>query len=103
MILSTLWQKPETELSFVTRAVAGAASRTRTVSVITPRPPGSIEADGAFDLLGIGEGPNGAWPDVSRAWWARPLTPVLSGFSTNGTNGTRTAHPLRRAMFGVFH
>jgi hypothetical protein len=72
LVLSRSWRKRETELSFVTRAVAGAASRSRDVNVITPMPSGTIEADGAFDLLGIGEGPGGEWPHVRETRWIHP-------------------------------
>jgi hypothetical protein len=71
LVLSRSWRKRETELSFVTRAVAGAASRSGDVEVITPMPSGTIEADGAFDLLGIGEGRGGEWPDIRETRWIR--------------------------------
>lgn len=62
LILSRSWRAPATELSFVTRAVAGAASRCGGVTVLIPSMAGSLEPDGAFDLLGLGAGADGGWP-----------------------------------------
>ncbi len=50
------------ELAFVARSIAGAASRAGTVAVLVPGPVGAREADGAFDLQGIGEDGSLAWP-----------------------------------------
>jgi hypothetical protein len=69
LVLTTSWRKRETELSFVTRAVAGAASRRAAVTVVTPSPSGTVEADGAFDLRGIGQGHGGGWPDAGETQW----------------------------------
>jgi hypothetical protein len=68
VILTSSWQEPS-ELAFVTRAIAGAASRTGTVRVITPMPAGSSTADGCFDLLGIGTARGGGWPEPTEARW----------------------------------
>jgi hypothetical protein len=56
------WLENRSELSFVTRSIAGAASRCGPVAVLVPGDPGR-RADGAFDLEGLG--PVGAlkWPD----------------------------------------
>ena len=62
LILSRHWKSPESELSFVARSVAGAASRTSQVCVVIPVPAGRPEPDGAFDLLGAGAGDDGSWP-----------------------------------------
>ena len=68
VVLSSSWRRPESELSFVTRAVAAALSRHADVTVVAPMPAGTREADGAFDVIGIGEvrgrdGPTPGRPD----------------------------------------
>jgi hypothetical protein len=73
LFLSRSWKAPESELSFVTRSVAGAASRTSEVAVVVPTPAGTIESDGAFDLLGAGWGPDGTWPSPAQAAWPAGL------------------------------
>lgn len=62
-VVARHWHDHGSELSFVTRGIAGAASRWGPVDVLVPAPVGSVEADGAFDLVGIGEGADLAWPD----------------------------------------
>jgi len=68
VVMSSSWCD-ESELSFVTRSVAGAASRSGAVSIFTPSPAGERRADGAFDLVGIGAAQNATWPDVVTAHW----------------------------------
>lgn len=75
LVMSTSWLGRETELSFVTRAVAGAASRHGAVTVVTPMPSGTVVADGAFDVRGIGRGRSGEWPDPREAGWVPPPDP----------------------------
>jgi hypothetical protein len=69
VILSKSWLRGASELGFVTRALAGAASRSATVSVMTPMPAGTSEADGAFDLLGIGAVGGNGWPNPDEGCW----------------------------------
>ena len=71
LVLSGSWHKTKSELSFVTRVVAGAASRTGIVNVVTPIPADATEADGAFDVRGIGQSPDGDWPTAGAARWTR--------------------------------
>jgi len=73
LFLSRAWKASESELSFVTRSVAGAASRTSQVTVVVPAPSGPTEADGAFDLFGTGVGPDGSWPSPPEAAWPAAL------------------------------
>lgn len=68
-VLSSSWRRTESELSFVTRAVAGATSRSANTTVLTQMPAGTIEADGAFDLVGVGIGDDDVWPDRASADW----------------------------------
>jgi hypothetical protein len=75
VILSRWWRRHESELSFVTRAVAGAASRTSAVVVVVPSPAGAPEPDGAFDLFAAGAGPDGSWPEAATAAWPDQLPP----------------------------
>jgi hypothetical protein len=72
-MLTSAWQGPPSELAFVTRAVAGAASRAGAVHVITPMPAGTTTADGCFDLLGIGAAPSDRWPEPAEALWPPAL------------------------------
>ena len=78
LFLSRAWKASESELSFVTRSVAGAASRTSEVTIVVPAPSGHTEPDGAFDLFGAGVGPDGSWPSPVEAAWP----PVLPSATT---------------------
>lgn len=62
VVLGCHWLDRQSELAFVTRSIAGAASRCGEVAVLVPGVAGRREADGAFDLQAIG--PPGAlqWP-----------------------------------------
>jgi hypothetical protein len=73
LLLSRAWKVRQSELSFVTRSVAGAASRTSQVTVVVPAPAGRTEPDGAFDLFGAGVGDGGAWPTPADAVWPDQL------------------------------
>ncbi len=54
VVLASHWLDRQSELAFVTRSIAGAATRCGPVAVLVPGEPGRREADGAFDLEGIG-------------------------------------------------
>jgi hypothetical protein len=69
LLLSRAWKASGSELSFVTRALAGAVSRTSAVRVLVPSAAGPPEPDGAFDLIGAGVGPDGSWPAADEAVW----------------------------------
>jgi hypothetical protein len=69
LFLSRAWKQSGSELSFVTRALAGAVSRTSPVSVLVPSAAGPTEPDGAFDLIGAGMGGDGSWPAPADAVW----------------------------------
>ena len=62
IVIGRHWLRQGSELSYVTRLLAGAASRCGPVSVLVPGPPGSHRPDGAFDLQGIGEDAELHWP-----------------------------------------
>jgi hypothetical protein len=64
VIVAGHWHDRPSELSFVTRAIAGAASRRGPVWVLVPGTAGGREPDGAFDLEGMGEGGGLRWPDA---------------------------------------
>ena len=74
-MLSSSWWKRDTELSFVARAVAGAASRSVEITVVAPMAPGATEADGAFDVVGIGGSATSGWPEPAVARWTRRPNP----------------------------
>ncbi len=63
VVLGSRWLDRRSELAFVTRSVAGAATRYGAVPVLVPGNPGGREADGAFDLEGIGTQGALRWPD----------------------------------------
>lgn len=67
VVVSRLWHEERSELSFVVRSIAGGASRTRPVSVLVPMNAGTVEADGAFDLCGIGWEGSLSWPASAPA------------------------------------
>jgi hypothetical protein len=78
LLLSRTWNAHHSELSFVTRSVAGAASRTSEVTVIVPAAAGQTEPDGAFDLFGTGIGRGGSWPTPSEAAWPAQLAEIAT-------------------------
>jgi hypothetical protein len=57
------WLERRSELAFATRSLAGAASRTGPVAILVPGNAGRLEADGAFDLHGLGSPGALHWPD----------------------------------------
>jgi hypothetical protein len=63
VVLSRYWHRRSSELAYVIRTIAGAASRLGPVWVLVPNPSGTSEADGAFDLLGMGDGGRYDWPE----------------------------------------
>jgi hypothetical protein len=63
VVLGSHWLDRQSELAFVTRSVAGAATRYGPVPVLVPGDPGQHEADGAFDLEGMGTQGALEWPD----------------------------------------
>jgi hypothetical protein len=71
-ILSSSWRARESELSYVTRSVAGAASRCARVKIFVQSETGDIEPDGAFDVVGI-QTEDHRWPELdSDRWGQRP-------------------------------
>jgi hypothetical protein len=61
-VIGQHWHTRQSELSFVIRSLAGAASRHGPVSVLVPGPGGRIEPDGAFDPEGLGSTGEPQWP-----------------------------------------
>ena len=62
VILGQHWRNRCAELTYITRSIAGAASRCGPVCVLVPGAVHRREADGAFDLVGIGEVGELRWP-----------------------------------------
>jgi len=54
VVVSRHWNDDRSELGFVARSLAGAATRFGKVAVLVPGEPGQMVADGAFDVQGIG-------------------------------------------------
>lgn len=67
IVISRHWHQRSSELAYVMRTIAGAASRLGPVSVFVPNPRGTSEADGAFDLLGMQDGGRYVWPEDARS------------------------------------
>ena len=62
VVVASHWYERRSELAFVTRSIAGAASRSGGVALLVPSDVDG-EADGAFDLEGL-QTPGGLqWPD----------------------------------------
>jgi hypothetical protein len=83
VVMSASWTERATEIAFVTRALAGAASRRADVRIVTPMPSDWTAGDGAFDVSGIGPGTSADavgrrsgrpedWPSPTRARWTEP-------------------------------
>jgi len=62
VVVGDHWHESRNELAFLVRSVAGAISRWDHVSVLAPGPRGHVQADGAFDVEGIGELDAYEWP-----------------------------------------
>ena len=62
VVVGCRWLDRPTELAFVSRSIAGAASRCGTVAVLVPGDLGWREADGAFDLDAMGVPGALRWP-----------------------------------------
>ena len=62
VVVGCHWLENRSELAFVTRSIAGAASRSGPVAVLVPGDQGQ-RADGAFDLQGVGPLGELEWPD----------------------------------------
>ena len=81
------WRERRSELAFVARSLAGAASRCAHVSVLAPGAAGSREPDGAFDLEGMGTIDDISWPDgLARAGTVvvDELTPEVTALLSGG-------------------
>ena len=79
-VVSTRWDSTGHELGFVVRSIAGAASRSCDVTVLTTDPHGTLRADGAFDVMGMGPLHELRWPDglgTGAAVLVDELTPEL--------------------------
>ena len=66
-VVGCAWHDRGSELAFVTRSIAGAATRAGTVVVLVPGEQGQLEADGAFDLQSMGSPGAPAWPVSLRS------------------------------------
>lgn len=77
LVLSRTWEDERSELAFVTRALAGAASRRSTVTVVVPGLAERAEPDGAFDITHAGGSPTG-WPPFPAPSWSAQLPAELS-------------------------
>jgi hypothetical protein len=63
VVVGCHWLERDCELAFATRSLAGAASRLGPVTILVPGDPELVEADGLFDLRGVGERGSLRWPD----------------------------------------
>jgi hypothetical protein len=61
VIVGIHWRERHSELAYVTRSIAAAASRWASVSVLVPGAP-AREPDGAFELHGLGGHGGWVWP-----------------------------------------
>jgi len=80
LVLSRHWQRTNSEISFVTRSLAGAASRFGRVTVCIPGAPGPSLPDGGFDLLAVGRGGTTPWPAPEDVVWpgaSEPFTAII--------------------------
>jgi len=101
VVVAGHWHDRRSELTFVTRAVAGAASRCGPVWVLVPGPAGRRQPDGAFDLEGMGVGGELRWPDTIPAGCTvvvDELTPVIAEHLTR--IGPRTVFAISGGIEG---
>ena len=64
VVVGCRWLDRSSELAFVVRSIAGAASRSGPVAVLVPGVPDGGTADGAFDLTPLGPPGRLHWPDA---------------------------------------
>jgi len=110
VVVGCHWHDRSRELSYVARAVAGAASRCGPVAVLVPGRVGARQPDGAFDLEAIGEGHRLQWPEhlgpgqlVVADELCAPVATMLSAvrpravftLSGDGEGRLSAARPLR--------
>lgn len=90
VVVGCAWHDRGSELAFVTRSIAGAASRAGPVIVLVPDEHTHVEADGAFDLQGLGPTRAPAWPvglPPDAAVIVDELTPELAAMAArNGAH-----------------
>jgi hypothetical protein len=55
IVVGRHWHEDQSERAFIIRSLAGALSRISDVTVLAPGPAGTRQADGAFDVVGIGQ------------------------------------------------
>jgi hypothetical protein len=87
IVVGCHWRERGSELAFVTRSLAGAASRCAHVSVLAPGAAGSREPDGAFDLEGMGTAGDISWPDglaIAGTVVVDELTPEVTALLSGG-------------------
>jgi hypothetical protein len=87
IVVGCHWRDHRSELAFVTRSLAGAASRCTHVSVLAPGAAGSREPDGAFDLEGMGTIDDISWPDslaLAGTVVVDELTPEVTALLSGG-------------------
>jgi hypothetical protein len=87
VVVSRHWRDERSELAFVTRSLAGAATRAGPVTVAAPGPSDRWEADGAFDVRGMGENDVVHWPHDLAAGSvviADELTPDIQTLGSHG-------------------
>lgn len=63
VVVGSRWLERHSEVAFATRSLAGAAARSGPVAVLVPGEAGRLEADGLFDLRGIGLPGSLRWPE----------------------------------------
>ena len=64
LVVGLHWRSRQTELTFLTRSIAAAATRWASVTVLTRGVRDQRDPDGAFDLEGIGEEDSDLWPTI---------------------------------------
>jgi hypothetical protein len=77
VVVGCRWHERQAEPAFAIRSLAGAASRIGSVTVLVPGDSNLREADGAFDLHGLGSWPDGIPADTTVM--VDELTPEIAG------------------------
>lgn len=88
-VLSRSWGDSNGEAAFVARQLASAMSRSATVDVVVPGPPGPTTPDGAFDLHPVGGTAGAEWPEPARAVWPGTARPQFALVDAGDEGGRR--------------
>src|SRR5580704_11044413 len=104
LVLSRHWHDTSSEISFVIRSLAGAASRLGRITICTPGAPGPASPDGGFDVIAIGTGITTPWPAPDVVAWpvaAEPISVIIVDEMDDSCRAMLRHHCANRGIYDV--